>query len=65
MPNRKKFPIPATVVIRHPLPPLDQSTINIDEMPNAHPAAWRLSVDSSRLRKCNKIIISRLGDYMG
>ncbi|SCZ89000.1 BZ3500_MvSof-1268-A1-R1_Chr1-1g00884 [Microbotryum saponariae] len=64
-PNRKMFPIPATLVIRPPLPPLDESTINIDETPNAHPPAWRLSGDPSHLRRCNKIMIFRFSDNLG
>ncbi|SCV67890.1 BQ2448_5501 [Microbotryum intermedium] len=51
---------PASMVLRRPPPPLDESTIVVEEPMNAHEPAWRLSDDASRLPKCGRFVLTAL-----
>ncbi|SCV71660.1 BQ2448_3248 [Microbotryum intermedium] len=64
-PQQDMFSMPALLVIRPPMLPPDDSTIDIDETPNPNPPAWRLSDKPSRLPKCKKIMVCRIDDLLG
>ncbi|SCV72820.1 BQ2448_4357 [Microbotryum intermedium] len=51
---------PASMVLRRPPPPFDESTIVVEEPSNAHEPAWRLSDDASRLQKCGRFVLTPL-----
>ncbi|SCV72785.1 BQ2448_4326 [Microbotryum intermedium] len=51
---------PASMVLRRPPPPFDESTIVVENPTNAHEPAWRLSDDANRLPKCGRFVLTPL-----